>query len=275
MTMRYGWKEAAYPQLVNPLYSNWYWDWEAMGRMYDSMAGRNPYTLAGFEVDFLAHDWTVGTYVDPDDGVTKSMVNVQLRTDIFWSDGVPMDANDVAYTFVGLSADLEAKNATKVWWQPTIDQMKSFEMINPYTVTIKMKVLSTFAIGWVLGNIIVPKHAIQPFVTNPGTTALDISANWFPDHPELLVCTGPMVLVSNDATTTLLTRNPYCYNRSHPADLNYDHTIDIFDVVRVALAFGSVPGDPNWDPKADINYDNIVDIFDLATVAVSFGWIGY
>ncbi len=54
------------------------------------------------------------------------------------------------------------------------------------------------------------------------------------------------------------------------SDLNKDGTIDIFDVVIIALAFGSEPADPNWNMIADINNDEIVDIFDLVVVAVHF-----
>ena len=54
-------------------------------------------------------------------------------------------------------------------------------------------------------------------------------------------------------------------------DFNNDGIIDIFDIVRMALAFGSVPGMPNWDPYVDLNQDGIIDIFDLVVVALRFG----
>jgi hypothetical protein len=54
-------------------------------------------------------------------------------------------------------------------------------------------------------------------------------------------------------------------------DINADNIVDIFDIVRVALAFGAVPADPNWDPNADINGDRIIDIFDIVIVALHFG----
>lgn len=47
--------------------------------------------------------------------------------------------------------------------------------------------------------------------------------------------------------------------------------VDIFDIATVALAFGSTPSDPNWNPVADINNDNKVDIFDVVVVAIHFG----
>lgn len=54
-------------------------------------------------------------------------------------------------------------------------------------------------------------------------------------------------------------------------DLNHDHVVDIFDIVRVAVVFGTHLGDPTYDEVADINKDGYVDIFDIVVVAVHFG----
>jgi parallel beta-helix repeat protein len=59
--------------------------------------------------------------------------------------------------------------------------------------------------------------------------------------------------------------------QSPQGDINGDSTVDIFDCVIVALAFSSIPNDPNWNAIADINSDGIVDIFDLVVVALHFG----
>jgi len=55
-----------------------------------------------------------------------------------------------------------------------------------------------------------------------------------------------------------------------PGDINADGIVDIFDCVKIALAYASTPSDPNWDPNANINNDNIIDIFDLVIVAIHF-----
>ena len=54
-------------------------------------------------------------------------------------------------------------------------------------------------------------------------------------------------------------------------DLNNDGVVDIFDVVILAKAFGSKPGDPNWNPDADLNNDGVVDIFDVVILVNEFG----
>lgn len=55
------------------------------------------------------------------------------------------------------------------------------------------------------------------------------------------------------------------------SDLNGDDTVDIYDVVIVAKAFGSRPGDPDWNSVADLNYDDVVDIYDVVTMSLDFG----
>jgi parallel beta-helix repeat protein len=54
-------------------------------------------------------------------------------------------------------------------------------------------------------------------------------------------------------------------------DMNLDKTVDISDAILAALAFGSRPGDPNWNSQADLNHDNEVDIFDVIILANNFG----
>jgi len=54
-------------------------------------------------------------------------------------------------------------------------------------------------------------------------------------------------------------------------DLNDDGVVDIDDVMIPALAFGSYPGHPNWNPIADLTGDELVDIDDFILVAIHFG----
>jgi hypothetical protein len=53
-----------------------------------------------------------------------------------------------------------------------------------------------------------------------------------------------------------------------------DGAVDIRDVSKVSRAYGSVPGDPKWDPKADLNNDGTVDIRDVAIVSKNYGKYG-
>jgi len=54
-------------------------------------------------------------------------------------------------------------------------------------------------------------------------------------------------------------------------DLNFDGIIDIEDIYRCALAYGSVPGHERWDLESDVNTDGIVDIEDIYAIALRYG----
>jgi parallel beta-helix repeat protein len=60
--------------------------------------------------------------------------------------------------------------------------------------------------------------------------------------------------------------NPYMQG-----DVNYDLIVDVFDCVRVLVAFGSTPSSPNWNPRCNVNEDNLIDILDLVAVSANFG----
>ncbi len=62
-----------------------------------------------------------------------------------------------------------------------------------------------------------------------------------------------------------------CMLTNVTGDINNDGIVDIVDIVIVALAFGSTPEDPHWNPIADLNQDNIIDIVDIVLVAIHFG----
>lgn len=54
-------------------------------------------------------------------------------------------------------------------------------------------------------------------------------------------------------------------------DVNRDGYIDASDVDLVRKAFGSRPGDPDWNPDYDLNEDGIVDMADISKVVSNFG----
>jgi len=59
--------------------------------------------------------------------------------------------------------------------------------------------------------------------------------------------------------------------RDVKGDVNADAICDITDINIVALAYGSSPGDPNWNPDADLNGDDFIDMTDLYMVALDYG----
>lgn len=51
------------------------------------------------------------------------------------------------------------------------------------------------------------------------------------------------------------------------ADINGDGKVNIIDLTIVALAFGSHPGHPRWNPLCDLDGNNLINIVDLMLVA--------
>lgn len=54
-------------------------------------------------------------------------------------------------------------------------------------------------------------------------------------------------------------------------DLDNDGSVSIYDIVSAVAAYGSKPGDSNWNPDADLIQDNVIDIFDITVAAGNYG----
>lgn len=57
-----------------------------------------------------------------------------------------------------------------------------------------------------------------------------------------------------------------------PGDLNEDGKVDMRDIATVARAYGSKPGDPNWNPRADLNGDGFINMTDVNMASNNFGY---
>ncbi|MEM1590201.1 MAG: dockerin type I domain-containing protein [Candidatus Bathyarchaeia archaeon] len=61
------------------------------------------------------------------------------------------------------------------------------------------------------------------------------------------------------------------YNLKILGDVNDDGKVGLADLTTVALAYGTKPGDPKWNPLADVNGDGQVGLADLVIVAINYG----
>jgi ABC-type transport system substrate-binding protein len=158
----YGFKTTTIDWL-NPVYAEWYWDWEVLGKIYDGCAARNPYDL-GLFVPQLAKTWEVGLWKDPNTQEMKSKVRITLRPDLYWQDGTPVTVADLAYTWVESVDALLEKDLIPPWWYPTVQYFRSFFIIDPLNVEILLDVQSVWAVGWVIGTVVIPKHIWKPII---------------------------------------------------------------------------------------------------------------
>jgi hypothetical protein len=55
-------------------------------------------------------------------------------------------------------------------------------------------------------------------------------------------------------------------------DTNLDISVNYLDAIIVGAAFGSAPGDTNWDVRADIKEDRVINYLDAILLGAKFGW---
>ena len=149
------------------------------------------------------------------------------------------------------------------------------------TFVIKMEVKDEIGVVWVAMVIYGEAWAdgsgtlatITFNATASGETVLNLSSDVCTCGPEWIPHTdvdGYVTVSSNPADPP---DTPESRNSPDPAnlDVNGDGVFDVFDVVTMAKAFGSGPGDANWNYLADLNDDDIVDIYDAILVVQNFG----
>ena len=57
-------------------------------------------------------------------------------------------------------------------------------------------------------------------------------------------------------------------------DVDGDNEVTLFDFGALVAAFGSIPGDSNWNPNADLDGDEEVTLFDFGILVRNFGAVG-
>jgi ABC-type transport system substrate-binding protein len=91
-TIDYGFKSDI--EGLHVISSEWLWDWNAIGLVYESLMGRKPYDKSiGAYSYWLATDYTIGSWT----GGTE--VNFTIRSDAVWQDGVAFTAADVVFSY--------------------------------------------------------------------------------------------------------------------------------------------------------------------------------
>ncbi len=188
MTLRYGFKVSSLRKL-NIIYSSYYWDMQILGLIYDTLLMRDPNTLGDF-IPWLAKKLETFEWVDPEDGETKTGVWVTLRPSVKWSDGHPLQAHDVVFTFMELPRKLKERGFPEPWWSSYVwPTAKSVYEVDPCNVVILYDALApAWAKVWAgIAVPILPRHIWKPIVdTGDPTGALP------PNLPDPnLVGTGP------------------------------------------------------------------------------------
>ena len=137
-TIVYGFKSDI--SAVHVVTSEWLWDWNVLGLIYDTLIGRNPYNLAE-EVGALASSWsTTDSYPG---WAGKTVCEFTVRTDAKFNDGTPVKPADVAYSLL-VPRSAGAGNA---WVYSSVMDINKIE-IQGQVVRVFFNVNSQFALHW-------------------------------------------------------------------------------------------------------------------------------
>jgi peptide/nickel transport system substrate-binding protein len=145
----------------------------------------------------LAEFWT-----NAPDGKTWTF---RLRKNLRWSDGEPLTADDVVFTWNDVIFNPQIDNVTR---DPFIIDGKKFKIskVDDLTVQVETPVVYAPFLATFGTTPIVPKHILEQSVTN-GTFTSAYSVN---TKPEEVVGSGPYRLKEYKAAQyTILERNPY------------------------------------------------------------------
>lgn len=175
---------------ITPLVSTDAYAANVQGYVLESLITRNPDTLAW--EGLVAKSWTVS-----DDGLT---IVFQLRDDVNFSDGQPLTADDVVFSYRFIMTDAIQAPRERAY----LEKIKDVKADGKYQVTFTFKEPYFEALSLAGGMAILPKHFYEPYLKEPqkfneskglllgsGPYKLADPKTWTPDQ-------GNVELVRND-----------------------------------------------------------------------------
>jgi peptide/nickel transport system substrate-binding protein len=173
-------------------------------RMHRGLIRLDP--ISGALTPDLAKSWDIS-----DDSL---VITFHLREGVLWSDGTPLTADDVLFTYndVVLNEDVDC-NSRDGQLLPD-DTYPVCEKVDDYTVTFTMSTIFRPALNS-LGVNIMPKHMLAQYVhkLNPSVPVGTFNETWTLDTDLTeLVGNGPWIVSDYQPNVSVtMTRNPYYY----------------------------------------------------------------
>jgi peptide/nickel transport system substrate-binding protein len=205
------------PKTFNPITANEESSIDIYRLMFAGLVG---YDDISEEVEpGLAYSWT-----NSPDGKTWTF---HLRKNLFWSDGAPLTADDVVFTWNDVIYNPKIDNVMR---DAFIVDGKKFTVTKLDDWTIQVMTPEVYApfLEFFGGIPILPKHILAKSVAD-GTFTSAYGVNW---KPQDIVGSGPFIIKEYEpAQYTLLERNPYfCEVDSNDTRLPYFDNV-IYTVV--------------------------------------------
>jgi hypothetical protein len=288
-------------QMLNVINSQWVWDWQILGEIYDTLISYNPWNV-GIDMPWMATSWTVGSWIVPSSGTYGTEVTYVLNRSINFVNPVtgtvyaPVTPEDVAfsiqYTYGQQGWNAPSlfdcfTNSTSAPWSANSGFQIPFvktgvNSLGQSQVTAYFKHLNAWAVDCV-GNIpIFPKAIFEPITDATGfypggdTNVAAMTGSgpfYFSSYNPGVSCSllanrnyfAPIVPNSdNDPTNIHLDWGLFISNTDYRWNVTYHDIMPIIDML------GSQGPYPGWIP-ADVNKDGRVTTLDMITVATDFG----
>ena len=184
---------------ITPLVSTDVYATKIQSYVLESLLIRNPETLEW--EGLLAKSWSVS-----EDGMTFIF---KLRDGLTFSDGVPLTADDVAFSYRFMMTEAIQAPTERSYYS----KIKSVEALDPHTVKFRFREPYFNALTLAGGMDVMPKHFYEPYLKRP---------NEFNQSKGLLLGSGPYRLEdprgwSPDKGMVELRRNPRYWGPVEPA----------------------------------------------------------
>lgn len=290
-TIDYGFKSDI--EQLNQVSSEWLWDQNVLGLIYESMLGTNPFNLAPTEF-FLANSYTVDTWAGPSGPAT--VVTFVLKENVtFHNTTVPMRKPLTAWD-VKFSFDFQyACGPGIAWLYPNLANLNKTVVNSLYSVSIYYNKKSAWAFQWaggcpILNNetwgLLTPGIAVKTYdpvtadINGDGVADIkeDGTGAWmFEDY-----ATGSYVKLSRDdnyylGDTNIADRLKEMFHIG-AGDVDRSTDVNILDLGYLARSLGTFTGNcthgtgwGDYNPDCDLNSDGMVNALDSAQVTTNYG----
>ena len=175
---------------ITPLVSQDVYASNVQSYVQESLLSRNPDTLEW--EGLIARSWEIG-----DDGLT---ITFRLRDGVTFSDGRPLSAGDVAFTFDFIMNEAIAAPRDRAY----LEKIETVEAASPLTVVFRYREPYFNALALAGSIAVMPRHFYEPYLEEPAT---------FNESKGLLLGSGPYRLAdpktwTPDLGIVELERNP-------------------------------------------------------------------
>jgi len=173
-------------EALNPMHSEWVWDWQVLDKIYDTLINVDPYDMSR-DKPWMAESWTLGEWTYQGDPATY--IEFKLREDMYWHDiapkadrqtpsgrpllqggayDVPVTAEDVAFTITCV------RDIGDSWNNALVADVVYTEVLDLYTIRVYYGLyMPVWALHWVGGLPIIPRHVWEPVFNEKHTREFD------------------------------------------------------------------------------------------------------